>query len=1129
MSLTIRYLTLLLLMPACFLGAQPGAYRFEHLTNDEGLTNVNVNCLLQDSKRFIWIGTNGGLYKFDGYTFAIFTHVQSQTSSLSNNIVLSMAETRDGTLWVGTRDGLNRYDDESDSFVVFIGGFSDKELLKDKSIRYIYEDKEGNLWVAVSEVGLLRFNTSTLEFDRRYQQTPDNPQALSSNFIKAIVEDEKGNLWLGSDAGLTYFDPKKETFVNYFAHDGKPNSLAHAFVKAMAWDQAGSLWVGTDGGVSRARIKNDRIISFENFRADGAPGSLRDDRVKTITVAQDGLVWIGTNNGLTILNPVTGTVQSVYHHESDPYSLVNNYCRSVIQDQQGIMWIGTEGGVSKYDPNRFPFRLYNRNSGNGNFTSDFISAVTLSSNGVLWVGTNDGVNRYDRRNVNVEKQNVPLAFTRNTFISCLAEDDRGHLWIGSDNGLFWYDGRTSKHYGSKHLSNDGILSMTIEKSGNLYVGTWDGLNRIDLREGNFTRVAPEVLTGRIQALLSDTRGDLWIGTRSGLSRIARTVNAPDEIITYRHDRNDSTSLSYHDINTLFEDDHGVIWIGTNGGGLNRFRRKTGNFVHYTTENGLPSNNISSISCDASGKLWIGTDKGLCRLNRTTGTVTVFEKSDGLQSNSFNVNAVHRSAENELFFGGLKGLNTFYPDSLLENESETLVYLTGLRILNKPLTPGSPLMQSFRKDKLVTLQYTDKIVSIDFVGINHRNPAKNLYAYKLENFDEDWVYTTSAKRSATYTNLSPGTYTFRVKSTNNDGMWGGQEATLLVIISPPFWRTYTFYAFCALTGVSLILLLIRLRTKNLEHTKRMLKDLVHARTEELRKEKESLELANKHITDQRDEIEAQKETIEKERKNLEDAQVTIRKQNEELQQANSTLEQHVRERTSELKETVEKMMLANNELDFFVYRAAHDLRGPIARMEGLCNVGLLENADEAHDYLKKVQCVSAEMNRMLSRLLRTRTINRQKLCPVPVNVSQTVKKLTAAERKHNIACHIDIPDMISITTDPELFDILLENIIRNAFQYIDQSKSSSYVKISARANGSEKVMISVEDNGIGIPDALKPQVFDMFFKATDQSNGFGLGLYEASVIIKKLQGTIHISLAKTDVTDVVIELPLKAGG
>jgi ligand-binding sensor domain-containing protein/signal transduction histidine kinase len=947
--------------------------------------------------------------------------------------------------------------------------------------------------------------------------------------VKAITEDDDGNLWIGSDNGLSRLDLETNLFLNYRSDYKSPNMLPHSWVKALFLDKNNTLWVGTDGGVSKATIRKGEVIKFENY-SKKPDNAMTDDRVKSLIVDRQGKVWIGTNNGLNILNPQDGTFSALRHNDENPYSLVNNYCKAILEDEQGIIWIGTEGGLSKFDANRFPFALYNKTSGIRDFSSDYVSAVLLARDGTLWVGTNDGVNNYNR-DTGVTKT---VTATQTHFISAIVQDKADNVWVGSDKGLFRFTSDGMKHYKpdgtDRRIPTEGILCLLNDRN-KLLIGTWDGLSMYSTSSDTFTRLFQEELTGRIQALMIDAYGKLWIGTRSSLVRVEGTYDQnPTNLRYFRHEPANAESLSSHDINVLYMTPDRSIWIGTNGGGVNYFDPKKEAFVHFTIEDGLPSNNISAITSDSAGNLWISTDRGLCRMDRTTKIITLYEKSDGLQSNSFNLNSVFKAPDGELFFGGLRGMNSFYPDNLQPNDSKTLVYLTELQIFNKVVEPGQGILsKSVANESTIRLSHRDKILTLSFVGLNHRNPVKNKYSYKLEGFDEEWVVAPAERRYATYTNLNPGTYTFHVRATNNDGVWSPHEATLKIIIEPPFWATWWFSALMAVLIISLLFLFIRLRTQSLEHAKVRLESEVSLRTRELQQEKESLQVAYEQISDQRDEIEAQKELIDQERRNLEEAQQVIKKQNEELQTSNVTLEHNVKERTKELKETIEKMVLANNELDFFVYRAAHDLRGPIARMEGLCHVGLLEeDKAEAYKYLQKVQGVSAEMNNMLSRLLRTRTLNRQQIRARDLNLNYIIKKIIAScsisAGKH-VTVEVSIPDNIIVSTDPELLDILLENVIQNAFQYIDSSKPTSYVRVTAR-DGESAVVISVEDNGIGIPEDMKDQVFAMFFKATEQSNGFGLGLYEANLISKKLNGKIYINLHRKEGTEMMIELPVK---
>lgn len=1130
-------LTILVSIAAFQLGHSQHVVRFEHLATEDGLANTQVQTLLQDSRGFLWIGTLGGLHRYDGYSFTIFRRSFDDSTSIANNTILAMCEDKEGTLWLGTREGLVKYDPRTEKFKNYRAGFGNTNWLNDKSIRSVVDDDKGSLWLAVSGDGLVRFDKSKNTFVEKFifdEQKEQTEHVLLSNHIKSIVIDKSGNLWLATDVGLSFFNPLTKEFHTYLPGIEKNKGLPDRFVKALCFDRQGNLWIGTDGGLGKAKIKNDRIESFTNFYADeNDPYTLNNNLVKSILEDQDGNVWIATDRGLNVYEPGSNIFKRFLHDESNPRSVGSNYCRFLLTDNQGIIWVATDRGISVYDKEAYPFRLFAHIQNNvSSLSSNYVNAIAEDNTGKYWIGTDDGLSSFDPITDKFEK------VTSNLYVTSLVADG-GQLWLGTDNGLYQYEHRTKKL--KSYLSNNsqlakrnlGVLCLWRDSVENILVGTWDGLYVYDKQSDRFVRYKEKEIQGRVQAIFRDHSGDLWIGTRETLFRFSADSSSNATVERYQHDSKNKGGLSSNNVMAIYETVPGKLWIGTGGGGLNLFDKTEKRFQYFTWDDGLPSDNVHSILGDGKGNLWLSTDKGLCRLDKDNNQIITYTKQDGLQGDAFNIGAAFRASDGTLFFGGTDGLNSFQPDSVGYNSFSPPVYITELWLANKPVKPGTTevLPASLLFLNKVTLTPSEKVFTLGFVALNYRNSSKTRFAYKMENFDEDWSYTDSDVRFATYTNLPPGKYIFKVRATNNDGIWSRHEAQLELVVLPPFWATWWFYTLVIFGISAIVFFVFRIRISNLRKAKQLLRYEVAERTNELRLEKENLERANEQITHQRDEIEAQKEEIEKNQQKLEEAQQLVIEQNKQLQTYNSQLEENVAVRTAELQQTMDKMMRANNELDFFVYRAAHDLRGPIVRLQGLCHVGQMEkDSYQAFQYLNRIQAVSHEMNTMLTRLLRTRVLNKQELMLATINLKQTVmmvvNKLLVEEKVFDIETKVLIDQSISLQLDVELFEILLQNIVQNALRYRDTERSS-YIQISAQLVGQRMEMI-VEDNGIGIAPEIGDSVFEMFFKGTDKSNGFGLGLYESRLITNRLGGQIKLLSSEAGVTRIQLILPLTTG-
>lgn len=614
--------------------AQPPEIRFENFTSDHGLANTQVQTLLQDSKGFIWMGTLGGLHRYDGYSFTIFRHKYNDTTSIASNVILAMFEDRDGMLWLGTREGLVRYDSQQDKFYTYTAGFGNASWLSGKSIRAITEDKQGGLWVAVSGEGLIRFDKVTCKFSEQYvlDETKNDPSnGLMSNHIKSIVVDEHNRLWLATDNGLTVFNPSTKTFYTYLPGADKSTGLPNPFVKALCFDRQGHLWIGTDGGLSKATLKNGRILAFESFYADGSKStSNSNDLIKALLEDQAGNIWIASDFGLSIYDPETNFFFRWRHNPDDEQSIGSNYCRGLLQDKQGIVWIATDRGFSKYDRGAFPFTTFSHDPKNKtSLSSNYVNAMVVGLKGRYWIGTDNGLNQFDPITLQFTTHSAVHAQMSSSYITSIASDRDGKLWLGTDKGLYHYnpDNKSLVAYMNDERMRTvsyvgGVLCLWLEKNDVLLAGTWDGLYIRQPGSEIFTRYLPAI-KGRVQSMVRDDNGVLWVGTREYLVRVSNEQQEQPTLDFFQHQADNPASISYNNINVLFQSSTGVLWIGTAGGGLNYFDYTTGDFHTITWDARLPSDNIHGILEDQQQHLWISTDKGLCRFNLENKKITVY--------------------------------------------------------------------------------------------------------------------------------------------------------------------------------------------------------------------------------------------------------------------------------------------------------------------------------------------------------------------------------------------------------------------------------------------------------------------------------------------------------------------------
>jgi ligand-binding sensor domain-containing protein/signal transduction histidine kinase len=703
-------------------------------------------------------------------------------------------------------------------------------------------------------------NNNNLKIDNtifqvtHYQHDPANPHSVSDNHVRAIHRDRAGRLWIGTlGGGLNRLDEATGKFIHYKHDPADANSLSNDRVLAIYEDSASrnALWIGTLGGglnklVAAANSgRNETAIRprahFEHYRHDPSnPHSLSDDDVSAIIEDDYRTLWVGTfGGGLNRFDRAAKRFTHFKHDRFNPHSLGDNDVLAIGADRTGILWIGSQLGVgiNKLDRRKEKFVHYKSDPTNPRSLSDdvvwSISSPARGDGSVVWIGTyRGGLNRLDRKTPTGAAG--PLAYFRHdpsdphslcqNHIRSICEDASGALWVGTysegickllPQAIDEPEKQKVKFIHYRHdaniphsLSDDRIRSIHRGKSGTLWIGTFGGgLNKFDEITGRFIHYRHDPAKPRslsddhVYTIYEDRSGTLWIGTfGGGLNRLVLDKKSGPHgneagFVSFKHDPADSSSLSDNRVLSICEDKHGALWIGTSGGGLNRFDRESGKFTHFTTQNDLASNVIYGILEDERGNLWLSSNNGLSRFNPRTQTCKNYDERDGLQSKEFSGGAYCQATSGEMFFGGINGVNCFFPDSLKDNFYVPPIVISAFKKFDETVS-GEP--------EKIELSHHENFFSIEFAALDYANPAKNQYAYKLEGFDQAWIYG-GMRRSAGYTNLNPGKYIFRAKGTNSDGVWNERGAALQIIIYPPFWKTWWF-RFAAAGALILLLML-----------------------------------------------------------------------------------------------------------------------------------------------------------------------------------------------------------------------------------------------------------------------------------------------------------------------------------
>lgn len=845
-----------LLLAAIFLtqasglaGAQSASLRFETLSVEDGLSQSTVRAIYQDVQGYMWFGTEDGLNKYDGYTFTIYRHDPENPESLSDNVINIIYQDREDDLWFGTASGLDRFQPKTETFEHFTYDPNQPGSLKGTSVTAITEDSNGNLWISTSEGGLSSFNRSKNTFIN-YPHDPKNPGTPISDQVQALAADKKGGLWIGTYEGLDYLDAQTGQFIHYTNDPENPVSLSDNRVLTLYIDRNGLLWIGTEeGGLNRFNSADSTFTRYTN-RAEN-PYTISSNTVRAIYEDQNGRIWVGGRAGVNLLNRRDDYFIRYRYDPNDQHSLSNDNVLSIYNDRSGVLWIGTfGGGLSKYVQNNDRFTLYqHRPNTQTSLSNDVVYAIHEDRSGAVWVGTLDGgLNRLDPESGNFlsyqHNPSDPNSIGSND-VRAILEDRQGRLWIGTyGGGLNQFDLNQNRFIRYRHdakspssISDNRVMAIYEDRRGNLWIGTrGGGLELFDPNTRRFThfRYDPKDVSSLsgdfVRTIAEDRYGNLWVGTYNGISIMDPGTR---KFRRYQADINDPQSLSNDRVLSILETSDGTIWIGTLLGGLNRFDPTTQTFRHYTQKQGLPSDAIYGILLDRTEVLWLSTSRGLSRFDPKEGTFRNYDQSDGLQGYEFNAGAYHKNRHGRMYFGGIRGFNSFDPSQVEDNPLVPQVMITAFKKFNQIER------RDLENSETITLSYADNFISFEFAALDFSAPEKNQYQYQLVGFDRDWV-NAGTRRYASYTNLKGGRYTFRVIGSNQDGVWNQQGASVEIVVTPPFWERWWFIGSVGLVLVGSGFGAYRYRLSNIQKQNRQLETQVHERTLEIERRREVAE-------------------------------------------------------------------------------------------------------------------------------------------------------------------------------------------------------------------------------------------------------------------------------------------------
>jgi signal transduction histidine kinase/ligand-binding sensor domain-containing protein len=832
----------------------PTTLSFEQLSVADGLAHSTVNCILQDSYGFMWFATDDGLNRYDGYEVTTYHHNPDDPHSLSHDRVWTLFEDANGVLWVGTYGGgLNRFDRDTERFTRYDA--DDFQNVTDEPEEFrnvvwaIDEHPAGVLWIATYGGGLVRLDQASGTFTS-LAPDPGDLALGGHEWIRALLVDSSGMLWMGTDSvGLDRLNPDTGEIITYRHDPENPHSLGHDRITAIVQDRSGALWIGTDGGgLDRLDPQTGRFAHYRHAPQD--PHSLSSDNIWSLMTDPAGRLWIGTfADGLDVFDPITDGFAHLHLDPADPMSLSSNRIRWIHRGPSGILWVGTQGGgVSKSDLASGRFTAYRGDPDDPERGGGYaVLALLADETGTMWIGTaGNGLDALDRTSDTWQHYRPDPADPRslgNSTVRALHVSPSGAMWIGTDDGFYRFDRETGRFTRVPHVPPDPgdvkqerIYTIAEDRMGTLWLGTHGrGLSEYDPATGAFTyhlqregvsaSGARTTLSNNwVLDVLEGQSGMLWVGTREGLNVYDRETS---RWRAYQHDPDDPTSLAHNWVASLYQDRDGMLWVGTLGGGLDQFDIASGAFIHYTEQDGLANNVVLDI-LEGGDYLWICTASGLSRYNPHSQTLRSYDATDGLPITE--CSTAYAGASGELTFGGVGGFASFYPDQITDNTYVPQVVVTSFQ-QNGVAVASDRAPENLRS---VTLRWRDNAFEFGFATLNYTQPDKNQHAYKLDGFDSEWNYI-GTRRFGRYTNLPGGTYTLRLKGSNNDGVWNEEGAALQIKVVPPAWQTGWFWTVAALTLAGAAFGGYRLRVRSLEARSHELEREVKARTAELRQE------------------------------------------------------------------------------------------------------------------------------------------------------------------------------------------------------------------------------------------------------------------------------------------------------